>query len=77
MIFEIFLKVVGVMVDVVAIPLAIVVSVSNHQKAMEILGWSDDVTDWLRKHKPDPLNILLAVSGFAAAYFGANIIWSA
>lgn len=53
MIFEIFLKMMRVMVDVVAIPLAIVVSVSNHQKAMEILGWSDEVKDWLREHKPN------------------------
>ena len=77
MIFEIFLKVVGIFVDVIAIPVAIVANVSSHQMAMEILGWSDDVKEWLRTHRPVPLNIILTVSGFAVSGVAATIIWSA
>ena len=75
--FEIFLAVIGVLVDVVAIPTAVVVNTVNHKGAMEILGWSDNVKERMRMRKPNPLNILLVVAGFVVACAGANIIWSA
>ncbi|MCR4275444.1 MAG: hypothetical protein NUV83_01680 [Candidatus Wolfebacteria bacterium] len=68
---------VGFFVDVIAIPIAIVANVNDHQKAMEILGWSDDVKTWLRERKPNPLSVFLAVAGFVMACVGTNIIWSA
>jgi len=76
--FEIFLTVIGAVIDVVAIPTGLVVGLlTSHQKMMEILCWSDDVKDWMRMHKPSLLNILLVVTGFTAACVGTNIIWSA
>ena len=75
--FEIILSVIGVLVDVVAIPIALIVNVANHQEAMRILFWSHDVKEWMRKHKPNLLSIFLVVAGFVVACFGANVVWSA
>ncbi|GEM_PF-4906670 len=75
--FEILLAAIGVVVDVIAIPTALVVNLVNHQEAMNILFWSHDVKEWLRIHKPDPPNILLVVAGFAASCVAATVIWSA
>ncbi len=75
--FEILLSVIGVLVDVVAIPIALIVNVANHQEAMHTLLWSHDVKEWMRKHKPNPLSIFLVVAGFVAACFGTNVVWSA
>ena len=86
MIFEIFLKAVGVIIDVITIPIAVVVNfLISHQKAMEILGgWSDDVKDWLRRKKlslvktgPSKFNKgLRIILGLAAIYFGGKSLWS-
>ncbi len=75
--FEIILAVIGVVVDVVAIPIALVANVFDHRSAMNILLWSHDVQEWIREHRSSFLNVFLAVAGFVVTCFGANVIWSA